>query len=231
MRPTTARLTLAALACVALPALASAGSYTFGSGSDDFEYALFKTDGDDVSISTSSGDWRDIQRMAEREKGPAFWFARDGREWIVRDAALVAEAERILEPVQEIGREQGRIGALQGRIGAQQGKIGARQGRLGAKQGALGARLSALAVEASWDGRESKDAKAERREIEAAMDELGEEMEELSRLMEPLAEQQSELGAQQGALGKKQAAASKKAGAELEKLADRAIDAKRAVRL
>lgn len=205
----------------ALPAAAS--SYAFGTDAD-FEYALIEggTDGDRTI--SSSGSWEEIQRIGEKYKGPLFWFARDGRVYVVRDAALLAEARRILRPVQELGAKQGKVGALQGRLGARQGRLGREQGRLGAKQGMLGARLGSLASAAAWGGDDERASRSELRRIEEEMEELGRAQEALARRQEPLAEQQGVLGEQQAELGRRQATASKKAGMELRRLADRAID-------
>ena len=204
------------------PALAGSMSHGFD---DDFEYAVLgPRDGDRSNVfSTSTTAWERVDRLLGNEKGPAFWFALDGRSYLVRDAATVAEARRIVEPMHQLGRKQGRLGAKQGALGAKQGRLGGAQGRLGARQGALAARLASLSIRsARRDGRESASLRAERRRIQAEMEELSREMDALGRDHEPLAERQAALGEQQAELGRQQASASKQAGAELRRLARRA---------
>jgi bla regulator protein BlaR1 len=204
---------------------------THGHLDDGFEYILFDPDKDHGStFMTSMRAWDDVNERFEGEKNPVFWFAVDGREWIVRDPSTVAKAAAILEPVRELGLKQGKLGARQGRYGAQQGKLGAEQGRLGARQGALAGRLAALSARHAVRGRESASARAERRRIEAEMEELGEEMEALDRRQEPLGDVQAKLGAEQAELGRRQASASKRAGSELRRLAERAREDGTAIR-
>src|SRR5258708_21267400 len=75
--------------------------------------------------------WDSLTRLQGEMRdggGEALWFALDGREYVVRDEALLARADRIAEPVEALGREQGRLGAMQGKLGAHQGRIGHLQG-------------------------------------------------------------------------------------------------------
>lgn len=43
---------------------------------------------------------------ALREGGPVFWFVRDKREYVVRDAAALREVEQIVAPVEALGAGQ-----------------------------------------------------------------------------------------------------------------------------
>jgi hypothetical protein len=215
-------LSAALLAPASGPALAGSSTHGFD---DDFEYAVVDRDEGErnSTFCTTTTAWEKVDRLLKGEKGPAFWFALDGRSYLVRDASTVAEARRIVEPMHQLGKKQGKLGAKQGAIGARQGHLGGEQGRIGARQGMLGARLASLAARSvARGGRESASLRAERRRIEDEMEELGERMEALSRRHEPLAGEQAALGAQQAELGKQQASASKKAGEELRRLARRA---------
>lgn len=224
---------LFALAVVLLAGAAPALAGDAHGFDDDFEYAVVdRHDGQrNSTFSSSTRDWEEINRLLEREKGPVFWFALDGRSHLVRDAATVAEAKRIVQPMHELGKRQGKLGARQGKLGARQGRLGGEQGRLGARQAVLGARLASLALRSTRDGRERAATRAERRRIEDEMEELSREIEELGRRHEPLGDEQAVLGKQQAELGKRQASASKRAGAELRRLAARARDDGRARRV
>lgn len=199
-----------ALAGAAGPALARSITHGFD---DDFEYArVDRRDGHDHStFSTSTTAWERVDRLLDKEDGPVFWFSLDGQAYLVRDAATVAEARRIVRPMHELGKKQG---------------------KLGAKQGVLGARLAALAGRSvSRGGRERASMRAERRRIEEEMEELGRQMEQLGGRQAPLGEEQAILGAQQAELGRQQSFASKKAGEDLRRVARRARDEGRARRV
>ena len=83
----------------------------------------------------------------------SIWFRVDGRNWVVRDPAVIAEGNRLMAEVWELGEKQGELGAKQGKLGAEQGRLGAEQGSLGAKQAIaqaeLGRRQSALGEQQS----------------------------------------------------------------------------------
>lgn len=188
----------------------AAQSMSFGSGGD-FQYAYVEPDGDDVVSGNYSSQ---VDEIARESKGPVLWFERDGKEYVVRGSTYTNRAHTALQPVMDLGREQGRLGAKQGRLGAEQGKYGARMGALGARLGVLASREAV----ARMDGRDAGDLSQEREEIRREMDSL-------RRAQEPLAEKQRDLGAQQRELGYKQRDASKKAEAELRQILDDAIRA------
>lgn len=110
----------------------------------------------------------------------SIWFRVDGRNWVVRDPAVIAEGNRLMAEVWELGEKQGELGAKQGKLGAEQGRLGAEQGSLGAKQA-----IAALRDETIED-------------LSARMAELGERQAELGRRQSALGEQQSELGQRMG---------------------------------
>jgi bla regulator protein BlaR1 len=200
-----------------------AAAFSHGLLDDGFEYALYDPRTDQrVTFLSSADSWRTLERELRGEKVPLFWFSDEGRSWLVRDPATVAEARRILAPIHDLARKQGKLGAKQGALGARQGKLGAEQGRLGARQAMLGVRLGGLVP---------RPTRGERRRLEAEIEKLGREQDRLGRLQEPLGEQQRVLGEQQEELGRRQASASKKAGVELRRLARHAREDGRARRV
>src|SRR3954447_21430754 len=72
----------------------------------------------------------DSQILRDSNGRRAFWFRRDGREYVVTDAH---EGERARAIVRQ-----------QAVLGEQQGALGAKQAALGMKQAALGMRMAAL---------------------------------------------------------------------------------------
>ncbi len=163
--------------------------------------------------------WKTVERLRSHGDGPFLWVRRDGTSYVVRDADLLAEVQRIVEPMNELGAKQGELGAKQGELGAKQGELGARQGDLGAEQGKLGAQQGRLAAEqaqiaarqAALVARQvaSRGSSAEldrqQEELDAEMDRLGRQMHELGRQQGELGERQGELGQKQAELGEKQA--------------------------
>jgi hypothetical protein len=209
---------------LAFSVLATAGvalaSQSISFGNDDgFQYAYIEpgTDGTQVMSGTFSDHLEDI---AKDSHDPVLWFERHGEEYVVRAPAYTNRAHEVLQPVMDLGREQGRLGAKQGKLGAKQGSYGARMGALGARLGEIATREAM----ARMDGRDTDDLSREREEIRREMDDL-------RREQEPLSQAQRDLGAQQRELGHKQKEASKKAEAELQRILDDAIKAGAASRL
>jgi beta-lactamase regulating signal transducer with metallopeptidase domain len=205
--------------------------------SPDKELTFVLLTGDQTMMSGSS---RDVERARAQRNGgePLLWFRHEGREYIVRDEALVKQAIELWAPVGRIGEQQGEIGSRQGALGAKQGAIGAQQGTLGARQGALGARQGALGAQQGALGlrgprpseKERRDIEQERREIDEKMRELdkemqalGEEMRKLEAPMQKLGAEMEALGVEMEALGRRMAEASLKAETGLRLLVRDAI--------
>ncbi|HEY7213774.1 MAG TPA: M56 family metallopeptidase [Thermoanaerobaculia bacterium] len=197
-------------------------SYSFHSGDKGDSWVLLYGD-HSATMSGSMGSLEKAKRLRGNSSEPFLWYRRDGREYVVRDPAVLRQAQEIFRPQMELGARQGELGARQGALGAQQGALGAKQGELGGRQGALGVQQAALAAEQV--GREGDDRDLDRRQeaLEAQMEELGRQQAELGRQQEALGRQQEELGRQQEELGRQQEAASKKAEQELRALMDQAI--------
>jgi hypothetical protein len=146
--------------------------------------------------SSMSGDFRDVKEARRLRRGmePLLYVRRNGQAYVIRDTALLRQAEAIFRPQQELG--------------ARQGALGARQGALGAQQAALGARQAEAAVRLGT-GRGSQEASRAHADLARQQSELG--------------RQQSALGAEQGRLGQQQAQLAREAQAKLRDLLDNAI--------
>jgi beta-lactamase regulating signal transducer with metallopeptidase domain len=193
----------------------------------------------DEHSSMMSGEMRDVTRARQfkRPGEQVLWFRQDGREYIVRDPAVLEQVTELWKPVHVLGNEQGKLGGQQGALGAQQGQLGAQQGALGAKQGSLGARQGELgarqgtlasreprtAAERQEIDRESRSLENEMRELDRQMAQLDAKMREFDEPMRKLGDQMDELGKQMDALGKQMDEASKRAESEMRALLDRLI--------
>lgn len=164
-----------------------------------------------VSMSGSSSDVRDARKHYSGK--PLLWFERNGKSYVVRDAATVARAQKLFEPQGELGERQGALGEKQGALGEQQGRLGAEMGRYGAQIGALAAQQAAAAVSG----------KEENEDLESQMEELSRKMEALGRQMEELGRQQEALGRQQEELGRQQEKLAHEGERQLKSLLDQAI--------
>lgn len=190
---------------------------------------------------TMSGSTRDIERArrARTSGEPLLWFYKDGKEYIVRDPAILEEVSRIWGPVNRVGDEQGKVGEKQGAIGARQGALGAKQGEIGAQQGAIGERQSAIgarqaALASRQAARPSDSEQAEinrqmraldddMRALDREMRVLNDKMREFDKPMEDLGRDMDVLGREMDALGRKMEAASRKAHDDMRALLDRAL--------
>src|SRR5262249_7540704 len=67
----------------------------------------------------------DIDHVQQQRQSPherLVWFRLDGREYVIRDPATVAQVEAIYRPVEDLGKEMGKVGSKQGEIGSKQGE-------------------------------------------------------------------------------------------------------------
>ncbi len=208
----------------ALAASAKKSGYNYSyHGGDKGDSWVFLYGDRSATMSGSTSSFEKARRLRGNSREPILWYRHDGKEYVVRDPAVLRQAKEILRPQTELGARQGELGARQGALGAQQGALGAKQGELGGRQGALGGQQAALAAEQI--GREGDDRDLDRRQeaLDAEMEELGQQQEELGRQQEALSRQQEALSRQQEELGRQQEAASKKAEQELRALMDQAI--------
>lgn len=208
------------------------------SAQEELKFVLFRDD-DNTTLSGGRGDMERARRH-RRPGEPLLWFRYQGREYVVRDAAVLRQVDELWEPVGRIGEEQGRIGEQQGeigeaqaRIGERQAEIGERMGRIGARQGVAGSRLAVLTTReiAGASESERRGMRREREELERELRQLGEEMEVLGREMrgasEPMDDrghEMSALGREMEALGDRMHAAVERANAGMLTLARRAIE-------
>jgi bla regulator protein blaR1 len=216
------------------PSSAPEGGNRRHQASREFQWVLLR-DGEHVSMS-GWGDHVERARRTQRDGQPLLWVLREGKEFVITDPAVVAQAERIYQPVGELGEKMGEIGARQGdigrrmgEVGAKQGAIGARQGALGARQGALGAQQAALALRQLQQAddaaleREQEALDGEMKKLNEQMEALGKEMEAFSKPMEDLGREMEPLAKEMEALGRQMEVLAAKAEADLKALVDDAI--------
>jgi len=144
-----------------------AAGFSFADDADGFSWMLADGDGH-VTMRSRTG----VSRRLEGP-GPAFWFRDGGREYVVRDPALVAEVERAMAPLRELGEQMRAAGRDLGREGAALGRRGARMATLGARMARAQARL---AEREARRGR-AADARAEMEALREQMDRMRADLE------------------------------------------------------
>lgn len=204
---------------------------------------------------TSYGSCADSQlpsaavSLRKSGQGNFIWFERDGRGYVVTDAATVSRAAALFQPIRELGREQSLLGATQSNLGKEQGLLGKQQSQLGASQAEvrvkagsvpdfsaqlqkIAARLKELAARGASQG-ELAEVQGELANLQGELGALqgragdqqaafGAQQANLAERQAKLGEQQAQLGQKQAALGQKQAAAMRDAEQQLKTLLDEA---------
>jgi len=170
-----------------------------------------------------NGSVADLREAKQLDDGKGVLLVRrDGKRYVVRDAATLSRFERLYAESVRLGDAQGRLGDRQGALGDRQGQIGERMGEIGARIGELANEQAQLALSSG------ERTAAQRRASEEARRKLDQAREEMDNPamraeMESLAAQQRELGKQQAELGRQQAAASARANRDAEQLIREAI--------
>ena len=131
-------------------------------------YALVRPgsrDGISVGNRISGVDIADIQRGVQ---GEFLWFRKDGKDYIVQDAALLSRVRQAWAPAEKLGREME--------------KHGEEMGRHGKAMGALGNDMALASVSLNQKKMEAIGKKME--DAGKPMEALGEQMEVLGKQME-----------------------------------------------
>lgn len=170
-----------------------------------------------------NGSVADLREAKQLDDGKGVLLVRrDGKRYVVRDAATLSRFQQLYAESVRLGDAQGRLGDRQGALGDRQGQIGERMGEIGARIGELASEQAELALSSGERTAAQRRASEEaRRKLEQAREEM--ENPAMRAEMESLAAQQRELGKQQAELGRQQAAASAKANRDAEQMIREAI--------
>ena len=193
------------------PTLRTRGAFSISDTRGGDAYVLIE--GDDVTMAGHSDDIRTAQRL-QQGNAPVLWVRKNGKQYVVRDAATVQRMKDAHAPVHALGEQQGKLGEQQGALGERQGELGSRQGELGVKMSEIAQDQAAAALR----GADTREAANDRR-----MKALQDEQEALARQQEVLARQQEPLARQQEALARKQMAATDRLRRDVDRLLDEAI--------
>ena len=183
-------------------------------------WALVHRDG--RSMDGGPGAWPRARALVGKTLGDYLWFIKDGQEYLIDDAGVIAEIESWFKPLEELGHEQGELGEKQGALGEEMGKLGEEMARLGLEMArvtvempdmkALRMRLEELNRLSSSSRVVSADALASVQNrlgelqnlLGQAQNRVGERQSTIGELQSKIGEKQSLLGAEQGKLGELQ---------------------------
>jgi beta-lactamase regulating signal transducer with metallopeptidase domain len=212
-------------------------SYSYRSNGDS--YAIIKGDGKQVQF---SGDWHDgrhaeIDKARRMAHGDFLWFTRNGKSYILDDAAQVAQIEGMYKPMEDLGRQQELLGRAQVALGRDQEKLGEKEKQasiptpdiskemaaLNAEAAKLQATKSAMMTTEQFAELESKIGELQGKLGHIQGEMIGARMSALGEQMGKLGAQMGTLGAEQGRLGAEQGRIAAEADRKVKSIIDEAL--------
>jgi hypothetical protein len=190
--------------------------------------------------SSSFGSWSRDSSDADGRQPGTIEFRSENKIYIIRDKGVLAEAQKILQPMEDLGRRQSELGEKQSKLGEAQSFLGEEQAKVSEKpldasmRAKLAQELQALKaqvdeVNAKHLAERANDVQAQLANLQSALAQmqaemglvegkLGEDQGLLGEKQGRLGEQQAELGKIQAELGAQQAAESKRIEKKLHEL-------------
>ena len=173
-------------------------NWIFNGGHEGMDYAIVK--GKSIMVSGSEDDRDTVRSLQKKISRDFIWFVHNGQSYVIRDAATVRTAQKLYEPMEELGKKQAALGKQQEEIGRQQEAIGKEMEKVRVQVPAdIEARLKK--VEAMIKELESN---ATQEDLGRLQGELGDIQGEIGNLQGKAGDQQGRIGARMGELGAKQ---------------------------
>jgi bla regulator protein BlaR1 len=185
--------------------------------------------GDTTTMSGSDSDFDRVTGFRYKIGDEFIWFRRNGKAYVIRDAAILKAAQKLFEPQHELGREQGELGDQQAKLGELQDELGAKQSTVRTTPRDLARVLDKLKDEMKTAGTSDELAHVQellaklQAEVADQQAHIGDEQAKLGEEQAKLGEQQAKLGDRQAKLGEEQARRAQEAGRQLKKLIDEAF--------
>jgi bla regulator protein blaR1 len=173
-----------------------------------------------------------VEFLQEKNPGDFIWFRRDGKSYLIRDAATIKRAKDFFSPVQELDKKQEDLGRQQEALGEKQDALGKQQEEVHVQIPDMSEDLHKLEAELKALG--SSGSQEDLGRIQGAIGELqsklgelqskaGDEQGKLGEKQGALGEQQGKLGELQGELGRQQGQIFKEASRQMKTLIDDAM--------
>jgi beta-lactamase regulating signal transducer with metallopeptidase domain len=173
-----------------------------------------------------------VEFLQEKISGDFIWFRRDGKSYVIRDAATIKRAKDFFSAVQELDKKQEELGKQQEALGEKQEALGKQQEEVHVQIPDMTEDLHKLEAELKALGKTGTQEdlgriQGEIGELQSRLGELqsvaGEEQGRLGEKQGALGEEQGKLGEQQGELGRQQEQIFKDASRQMKTLIDDAM--------
>jgi hypothetical protein len=209
-------------------------SYAYSYKNDGDSFALVTGDGN----VTFNGDYNDDFKQIRREtKGEFIYYKHAGKAYVIQDPTILARANALYAPMQELGRQQEALGKQQEELGKQQEDLGRKQSEVKIPTPDLKKELASLneAMEQlkkleskpTVDQETLSDLQGKIGDIQGRLGDLqgqaGELQGKFGEEQGKLGEQQGKLGDEQGKLGEKQGKLAEEADRQLKPMVEQAI--------
>jgi len=122
------------------------------------------------SHTSISGSLDDLERLRRRFGTDFLWFRRGGAEYVIRDSALITEAETLFSPLEEVSAEQEKLSGKESELDREEEALDSERDDVDADRDELDSADESAA-----------DADADAREAEAAIDEREQTVQEKTR--------------------------------------------------
>jgi chromosome segregation ATPase len=185
-------------------------------------YVLFLEN--DVTL--VNGTARDYERGKALRANPQeqlFWFQRGGKEYVLRDPALLKQLQAVFAPQMKLGQQQAVLGDMQKQLANELADLIAQQGE---QQAEFGLRMSQLATEQvrlQEQGESTEAIEAEIQGLEEEQGSLEEPQAQLAVQRDGVQQQQQALIQQQADVTRKLDQATREAQTQLNALVSQAV--------
>ena len=140
-----------------------------------------------------------VEFLQEKISGDFIWFRRDGKSYVIRDAAAIKRAKDFFAAVQELDKKQEELGKQQEALGEKQEVLGKEQEEVHVQIPDMTEDLHKLEAELKKLG-----ASGTQEDLGRIQEAIGELQSKLGDLQSVAGEEQGKMGEKQGALGEEQ---------------------------
>jgi len=188
-------------------------------------YVLF-LDQDVTLVNGSAVDYERAKALRTAAQEQLFWFRRSGREYVVRDAALLRQLQALFEAPMKLGAQRAALNDQQAKLAAKLTAVTAQQQRQGDLMEDFGVRMNQLAAEQASlleQGENAESVEMEMQSLQMEQERSQQPLEQLANQRTGIEQQQQSLARQQEDLGRQEQQATQEAERQLHTLIDQAI--------
>jgi beta-lactamase regulating signal transducer with metallopeptidase domain len=213
------------------PSQARGYSYSYGYD-DEQRFVIVSGKTDALTMSGSTEDARNVEKLRKSISGDFIWFQRDEKSYVIRDQATIDRARKLWAPQEEIGRKQEELGKQEEALGKQQEELGAKMEQIHVNVPDMTAELDKLKAElkklsAGATAEQVGEVQSEIGDLQSKIGDIqsqaGDQQSKLGEQMSALGEKQGKLGEEQGKLGEEQGRLAQEASRQMKQLLDEAI--------